>query len=700
MTDLHEVTRALRRKNISQYGLLWGCFFFSVLLITAFVTILCSPTIQTILPEGGDSRKQVMMIFVMTMIGCGVFTIYASGLFFRYKSREVGSLLALGAGKKAVGKILLRELAMIALSSCILGSVLGSPLAWLLWKGFRLLIVDTKEMKLILVPEAYGYTLCFSCFVFLMLYLMMRRFLGRTNVMDIMYESHKTETLRLVPQWYGWGGILLLAAGAFLGYQMPSVFIFGFKWYPPDWLMAPFYLPVLVGLYMILLHTVVNGWKSGKNRYKDLITTSMMRFQGRQTVRNMIVITLLVAGAYFAAFYFPMMATSSSWLYQNRSIDFFFHYQTDQAMPDETKIRKMAEENQVVITEYGEVPISILGIDGWEYVEETGVMGTTYDEVYQELTSSDSFLSASSYQKLSGRTVSVEKGKVMTVLNDEGKDDGRVDKEIHYVTNPVTGKVLPVTPTEDSEANSVFFGYRILNDEDYAVITEGLSGSWKENAVAFNVDEVGKTYAFAKQLYYELISCSSEEAAVPYYYDPLSKQLAEQTGKDYTFGQEKLDYSKKDSAEFRTFWKYMPQFRVMDEKDFLKTMSVCIMLFVFVTIICFAAVGLILTTRSVTVALMNRRIYEDLKKLGASGNYLRQTVRNQTSRLFFVPVLTGTVMILCFYGMILYFNDNGFSGSELAAARTILLIVAAVSALIYGLYRILLRKIEKSLGLS
>lgn len=38
----------------------------------------------------------------------------------------------------------------------------------------------------------------------------------------------------------------------------------------------------------------------------------MMKFQGRQTVRNMLVMTLLIAGAYFASFYAPMLNTSTS----------------------------------------------------------------------------------------------------------------------------------------------------------------------------------------------------------------------------------------------------------------------------------------------------------------------------------------------------------------------------------------------------
>lgn len=293
MKSFSDVTSALRRKNISQYGLLAGCCFFSVLLISAYVTMMRSPTVLTILPEGGDSRKQVMMIFVMAVIGCGVFTTYASGLFFRYKSREVGTFLAIGATKHSLRAVLSKELLLIAAVSCTLGMLLGTPLAWLLWQGFRLLIVDSSEMSFVFDPQALLFALAFSAFVFAMLFVMLSRFLKRTNILDVINEARKSETVRLVPKYFGWLGIILILLGCFLGYQMPSVFIFGLKWYPPGWLTAVFYAPALAGLYMVLLHTVVNGWRRGKNRYKGLISTSMMQFQGRQTVRNMIVIALL-----------------------------------------------------------------------------------------------------------------------------------------------------------------------------------------------------------------------------------------------------------------------------------------------------------------------------------------------------------------------------------------------------------------------
>ena len=63
--------------------------------------------------------------------------------------------------------------------------------------------------------------------------------------------------------------------------------------------------------YMIILHTVVHGWvQNKKNPYKTLISRSMMKFQGRQTVNNLLVSTVLIAGGCFGLFFLPMMGSS------------------------------------------------------------------------------------------------------------------------------------------------------------------------------------------------------------------------------------------------------------------------------------------------------------------------------------------------------------------------------------------------------
>ena len=214
MKTFSQVYAVLRRKNKGQYALLAGCGFFSVLLITAYVCMMRSPTILTVLPEGGDSRKQVMMVFVLAVVGCAVFTTYAAGLFFRQKSRETGVFLALGATRRQLQKEMGKELAVISLTSCAAGAVLGGPLAWGVWQLFRLFLVDSQEMALSFDPRAYLLSLAFAAYVIAMLFLLGGRSIRRTNIIDIVQESHRSEPIREVKRWYGVVGIILVAVGA------------------------------------------------------------------------------------------------------------------------------------------------------------------------------------------------------------------------------------------------------------------------------------------------------------------------------------------------------------------------------------------------------------------------------------------------------------------------------------------------------
>ena len=343
MKTFTQVYAALRRKNKGQYALLSGCCFFSVLLITAYACMMRSPTILSVLPEGGDSRKQVMMVFVLAVIGCAVFTTYAAGLFFRQKSRETGVFLALGASRRQLQAELVKELALISLCSCTAGAILGSPLAWGIWQLFRLFLVDSQEMVLTFDPEAYLLSLIFAAYVVVMLFLLGGRAVRRTNIIDIVQESHTSEPIREVKRWYGPVGIVLVVIGALAGYLMPSFFVRILHWYAPSVVTAVFYLPALIGMYMILLHTVVNGWHK-RHKYRDIIATSMMKFQGRQTVRNMLVMTLLIAGAYFAAFYAPMLSTNSAYSFASRPVDFEYHWRNDQELPEQAEVEALAEE--------------------------------------------------------------------------------------------------------------------------------------------------------------------------------------------------------------------------------------------------------------------------------------------------------------------------------------------------------------------
>ena len=708
MKSLSDVFAVLRRKNIRQYYLLAGCCFFSSLLITAYSIIMCSKTVMNVLPQGGDSRKQVMMIFGLALIGCGIFTAYAAGLFLRYKSHETGVMRALGAEAGRIKIQLARELTVMVLSACAAGIILGWPLSWGIWQGFRLMVADTGEMRLMLEGKAYLYPCVFMAYSAVMVFFMLSYSISRRSIMDIVNESHKSEQVKAVPGFYGPLGLVLLAAGAVAGYFAPVFCMEVFHWIPQGGIVYIAYLPALAGLYMVLLHTVANGWRRGAGRYRNIVVSGMMKFQGRQTVRNMLVIAVLVAGAYFAAFYVPMMGTGASRDYRTRSVDYAFRYRADQKVPGEEEIRKMAEEEGVSLAGYTACPSAVLGVDGWGYVESDGVMGITYTIEHFDLHHSENFLSESAYNSLTGDSVEVKPGSVMAVYDDEGSNQQRTPREIGRITNPLTGKVLHVSPDDQILCNSMLFGCKVLNDTDYEMITAGLTDEWFENQVFFNVENVMETYAFAKRLFHEIADRSETEVLVYDGYDPIVKIQEEEKGEAYFLDREHqeengyklLSKEEKDSSQFRLFWKYMPSFRVLDQDDYVKTHAVFLMLFLFISVICFAAVAVTAFTRSITIAMNNARVYNDLRRLGASPSWLLHTVRGQISKVFFVPVLTGTAVICAFYMMILYFNDGTISAGEISGILMCLAVVGVISAMLYGVYRFTLRVVCRELGVA
>lgn len=246
-------------------------------------------------------------------------------------------------------------------------------------------------------------------------------------------------------------------------------------------------------------------------------------------------------------------------------------------------------------------------------------------------------------------------------------------------------------------ANDVLFGRYVCDDEDFAALSAGLTDAWRETMVFFNVEDCARSYDFAKALFNRIVDGSGPEAAVMDAWDPVTREREIAEKGSYWCDKYPLRYDQRNSSEFRLYWQYMPQFRVLDKADFVKTMAVFIMLFVFIAIVCFAAVFVIAFTRCMTIALNNRQVYEDLGKLGASRAYLYASVKGQVSRVFTVPAITGTGAIYAFYAMIMYANDGRLTSNELAGMGACLLLILAVSLLMYAVYRLTLKRVCRAL---
>lgn len=697
MEKMTDVFYALKKYNKKNYKLYMICTFLATTLITAYGIMMYAPTVLKVLPEGGDSRKQVMMIFALACVGCLVFVIYGGSLFCRMKSRELGTLLALGASRKALSKQMFREMFAISFASGIGGALCGVATAWLIWQIFRLLIVDSSQMELVLDYRALGISGVFLLFVITAALVQGKISLKRTNIMEIVNESRRSEPIRDVPAWYGPVGALLIFAGAIMGYGFPIICITQFHWYPPA-IFNLLYLPVFIGLYMILLHVVVRSG-SKKHPYKGIITKNMMKFQGRQTVNNMLVMTVLLAGAAFAVFYAPMMGTGLYMSVGGWEYDYQFHFRNDQNLLDQVDLESLAEEYRVSIEDYSEVLVLNLGLDGQDFVEDEN--GRFHYE-YRELLSEGNFISESGFEQITGQEISIEKSRFGCVIDPNGVTGlSSINPDVTRITNMETRESNDVSFQEYLYSRIMAGNYYVLNDEDFESLSQNVGDEWSETLVSFNGENDG--YAFANALFNSIVDHTGAECEQPSYYDRVGKIAANERGETYwgdTTDMSRVYFSDRDSSDFRIYWKYMPDFRELELNDFVRTMAVFLMIFIFIAVICMMAGILIAYTRSLTIAIHNRQVYEDLVRLGAGPGFLYESVRGQLKRIYVVPTAVGFTMMYILYLMIMYANDGTLTEMELAGLGVCLGVLALLAAVMYGSYQFTKRKVLSMLKIS
>ena len=694
--------KKLRKADKKQAVLYLFCNFLSLMLITAYSAMMFSPTVQNILPEGGDSRKQMYMIFVLALSGCLVFTVYASTLFFRKKSRQLGILMALGASRKRLAPGLFREVLLLSCASSVLGILAGIPVVLLLWSFFRIFLVNTAEMVFTLNFQCLyisaGMFLAATSSVCVLAFLYLRK----TNIIDVVQEEHKNEPVKELGKWCGPVGILVMMAGAVLGYYHPQIYEARFNKYAPGWANAA-YLPVFAGLYMVMLHTVVHGWSSRrKHPYRNIIARSMMKFQGKQTVNSLIVCTVLIAGGCFAVFYLPILSVSSLEEAKARPYDYGFHYRADQELPGKDEIAGKAGEYGISIKDWTEASYISLAVDGrYETLAEDG----TIVHEYREMNAEAKILSETAYNTVTGQNADVPRGCFSPISNDEETGTYRVSSSDSVFTNPETRRKLPLKFNGFLHFGMLTdqIGYYVLDDADYKELARGITPCWSGNLVYFNAD--GKdSYAFADDLYHMLSGAYDRDCLVSVYYNRIKTALMREQGLTEEAARElesnDMSALDPDATDFRLYWAYMPKFRILDTSDFMETFAVFLMTFLFISIICLTAALVIAYTRCQTIAVNNRYVFDDLKRLGGSPGYLKKELRRQCTDVFRIPAASGMGAMSFLYLMILFANDGRLTMSEILGFLICMGIIAAVGALFYGIYTHTLRIISLQLEID
>ena len=701
---LNKVEQKLRHASRKHARLYLFCNFTALMIISAYSGLMFSPTIQTAFPSGGDSRKQMNVIFILTLIGCVIFTIYAASLFFRHKSKQLGILMALGASRKRLAPTLFREILLLSSLSSISGIIAGFPFIWIVWNLFRLLLIDSTDMQLDFDFKCLPVSLLFFTLVLAFTCFIAWRYLHKTNIMEVIREEHINEPVRELGKWCAPAGCLLLAAGVLMGYWGPSLYCdLANVMLPPAW-MNLLYAPAFAGLYMIMLHAVVHGFRAyRKQPYKNILSRSMMKFQGKQTVNNMIVVALLIAGSCFGIFYIPVTAVGSMMKYAAQPYDYFYCYRADQSIPDESAVRMLAQKHGLRIKDWEQFEYITLGYGGITSVMEED--GIHFHEEYERILSESKTLSEDTWRALSGKDTTVRSGTYLCITNQE-QTSYSVSPYAEHITNMVSRDQIATKyagiAVSDFSSLTNTPGCRILNQKDYNRLAEGLTDDWKGFIIRFNID--GKdSYAFADELYRLLVSSTDDTCMVTHYYDRVNKTITNEKGEDWWGDQPseapfmRVNPKQIDSIAFRMGWMYHPDFRILNQNDFLLSTSVLLMMFLFIFIVCLMTALVICYTRCQTIALNNRYIFDDLRKLGASPDFLAKEVRSQCRSVFRTPSLVGMTIIYLIFILLLYGNDWQLVLTELIALCVCLGILGIIGVCIYLIYRLTVKSIIKKL---
>ena len=651
----NKIFARLRRQNRGQYGILAFCIFLSEMLITAFALMYFGPTVQEFLPEGGDTRKLALLLLGATAVGCVIFTLYASILFFRYKSREYGIFLALGEQKRTLGAMFFKELALLTAVSALLGILGAMPVSWLIWKFFESFLVSTKEM-------AYRFG--------------------------------------------AWGFLLglvfaLILAGIILAMGLPRVFVYVLHIGPPS-LLNLFYILSVAGIYLVLLG-IVGQSRKGKNRkkyYKNLVSVSLMRFSARSTTRNMCVVVLLLFAGIFA-FYFGMMYMNSYGPSDSPTTrDFVLHFPVQEDQMDREEIQGLAGEHSVELQDYeeGEGANLVITYKATDYTENNEYVTVTREKEETAL-----FFSGETYEKLTGEDPQVEPGSYKTITQEDYQDNIWDFKDgLSEASNPDTGAELPLTYGGTLEYNSLAnmtapFVY-VVSGQDYQTLIQGLGQEWQEKVILFDVTDPDVSYPFAKALYEEYVNRATSLSAHPTLYDPWKERQVKADGEAYSYG-EVLDLDP-ENTQLLGEWRYAPQFQILNSQDRLQFVSVYVMLCLYIFIITLSTVAIMTYVRGVSVATDNREVFVSLERLGADREYRKRILNAQLRKIFTYPGILGCMVGLFVSIGMSYMNDGRFTALEFQSLSIVLGISVVILLFLGAVYLAARRKGEKILGIS
>lgn len=647
----------LRKRNKGDYRQFQFSTAFAVMLISSFLMLVCSPLIQGALPEGGDSEKQIWMSFGVSAIGCVVFVLYVTKLFLRYKSREIGIFLALGAEKHTLKRSLAGELAQMTAVCSAIGILLGAVIAFTTGNIIEVLIADVYDGNFTFTASGLLLSVCYALVLFLFIQFQAGRAMKRTNVMEVINEQRRQEPMKQsVSKAYLISGIALALAGIFCALILPQIVAYTTGIFLGAWTNA-FYLAAVFGVYRVLVYAVS---------------------------------------------YLPMMLSDSS-SERDYEAEYSCRCLNDADEPSESGINDLAETYGITVENYREGDfLRVFGSGTERDADENNQLIETYYDRFAQY----DVTSASEFEKLTGISLDIPAGSYYQIIGSTSYENiwnhfGDMDRlyiESEDAYLPLSYiDTVPYESLNISGDNNMGDASRfVVSDADFDRLKAGLSDSSLETQVLFDTEgNTSDEIAFSNELFRTFAEGMSDGMDVLTYYNAAS---AEREGAEYTetFSGAVVDPENPLKA---ADWQFAPQLVPLLDQQMIMALAARLLTFSYIFIICIAAVGVIGYTRSQSVGLTNQQVFEDIRRLGADRQYRRALMRRQLRKVFVLPTILGAGLCLLYELLMRWNNDGQISAGEIKSMLIITVIAAVIAVYQYAVYRLSVRKTGRLLKL-
>lgn len=597
------------------------------------------------------------MSFGVSAIGCVVFVLYVTKLFLRYKSREIGIFLALGAEKHTLKRSLAGELAQMTAVCSAIGILLGAVIAFTTGNIIEVLIADVYDGNFTFTASGLLLSVCYALVLFLFIQFQAGRAMKRTNVMEVINEQRRQEPMKKsVSKAYLISGIALALAGIFCALILPQIVAYTTGIFLGAWTNA-FYLAAVFGVYRVLVYAVS---------------------------------------------YLPMMLSDSS-SERDYEAEYSCRCLNDADEPSESGINDLAEAYGITVENYREGDfLRVFGSGTERDADENNQLIETYYDRFAQY----DVTSASEFEKLTGISLDIPAGSYYQIIGSTSYENiwnhfGDMDKlyiESEDAYLPLSYiDTVPYESLNISGDNNMGDASRfVVSDADFDRLKAGLSDSSLETQVLFDTEgNTSDEIAFSNELFRTFAEGMSDGMDVLTYYNAAS---AEREGAEYTetFSGAVVDPENPLKA---ADWQFAPQLVPLLDQQMIMALAARLLTFSYIFIICIAAVGVIGYTRSQSVGLTNQQVFEDIRRLGADRQYRRALMRRQLRKVFVLPTILGAGLCLLYELLMRWNNDGQISAGEIKSMLIITVIAAVIAVYQYAVYRLSVRKTGRLLKL-